>query len=265
MKKIICLFVFILISFSYVNSQENSDLQNLEDIQNQILQSINDSNFQSNETTENSDILKILEENNKIIAEEQQKNIQEQEREKRAAQEKKRAEFKEKHKNRFMSAYLGGGVNFSSPLVSEISDKIYEVTSPVGLSFTTIFSIENQAFKLNLDFDSIYYSSTQSKKSSFFSFSLGFSPLHSNYAFLGLFATFGFESINNYSYSSFGVSGNFIIHLGKALGLYVNIDATKRNEGKWDTSDHITLTSLDYADTWRVSPSVGVVIQLLKK
>ena len=76
MKKIICLFVFILISFSYVNSQENSDLQNLEDIQNQILQSINDSNFQSNETTENSDILKILEENNKIIAEEQQKNIQ---------------------------------------------------------------------------------------------------------------------------------------------------------------------------------------------
>ncbi len=265
MKKFICLFVFILVSFSYVNSQENSDLQNIEDIQNQILQSLNDSNSQSNETTENSDILKILEENNKIIAEEQQKNIQEQEREKRAAQEKKMAEFKEKHKNRFMTGYLGGGVNFSSPLVSGISDKIYEVSSPVGASFTTLFSIEWYAYKLNLDFDSVYYSSTQSKNSSCFLFSLGLTPIHTNYAFLGVFFTVGNETINNYSYISLGVSGNFIIHLGKALGLYVNIDATKRSEGEWDTSDHITLTSLDYADTWRVSSSVGVVIQLLKK
>ncbi|MEE0879945.1 MAG: hypothetical protein UH788_11855 [Treponemataceae bacterium] len=265
MKKIICLFIFVLISFSYLNSLENSNLQNIEDMQNQILQSLNDSNSQANKNTENSNILKILEENNKIIAEEQQKNIQEQEREKRAAQEKKRTEFKEKNKTRFSSGYFGGGGNLSSSLVSGISDKIYEVTSPVGLSFTTLFNIEWQAYKLNLDFDSVCYSSTQSKNSSCFLFSLGLAPIHTNYAFLGLYITFGTEKINNYSYTSFGISGNFIIHLGQSLGLYLNIDATERGEGKWNTGDHITLKSLDYADTWRVSPSIGVVIQLWKK
>ena len=70
--------------------------------------------------------------------------------------------------------------------------------------------------------------------------------------------------IGDYSYKSFGVSANFIVHLGNFLGLYVNIDATKRNEGDIKSSESEVFYTPDFGNTWRICPSIGVVIQVME-
>ncbi len=254
-----------------MNAQENSDLQNIEDIQNQILQSLNDSNSQETENTETSDILEILESNAEIIAEEQEKEKLEQEQEeKRIAEQKekeqqqKKAAREQKRQNNYMTGYLGGGVNFTSPIAIDYPSNVVEINSPVGLSFSAVTSMSYIALKLNVECDFIKYYPTQKDESVFTALSVGFTPVHNNYIFLGFFGTFGLDTIGSYSYTSFGASATFMVHLGNFFVVYTNIDATRRSKGKIkdDAKESIGFPSL-YSNTWRISPSVGIAIRLM--
>ena len=77
MKKKLYLFLCVFVCVFYVNSQDNSDLQNIEDMQNQLLQAFgNQDIFEEEKTISEMDILNILETSNEIIAEEMIENMQ---------------------------------------------------------------------------------------------------------------------------------------------------------------------------------------------
>lgn len=92
--------------------------------------------------------------------------------------------------------------------------------------------------------------------------SLGIAPLHNDYLYLGLYGTYCFETINNYTYNSFGGSLTFGFKCSDVVFLILNLDGTYRVTEKQpeEDADYVYMDSL--LGTWRVSPSVSLALKI---
>ena len=217
MKKLIFVFfVCLMVSFCFANT-EGSNSESIEDsvqdMQNQLLQALN-----------NNSALDILEENAKIMTEKneeiEKENKDAEIKEKEEAKKKKKEARKKRNENNYSTGYLGVGCNFST------SESLGFHASYVGSrNFFTI--------KMNGDFNS----------SKCFFFSGGLTPIHSDNAFLGLFATAGTDSERDGTL--FGVSGTFIWNFARVIGFYFNLDCIK------------------YSYNWKLFPTLGLSICFL--
>ena len=265
------MFVFVFVSFG----NENADIQQIiqEEMQMQLLQALGDKEFVENDDNAfENDILNILEENNEIMAdeleEEKEKSDLQKEEEKIAEEkykQKKKAIQKQKEQNKNMTGYFGLGVNYPIFLGFDSSNDDFEIVSPVGFVGSVLTSKSYIALKLDFEFDLVKYLETDKDNSVFTTFSVGCTPVHNDFLFLGIFGTVGFDSIGDCSYTSVGGSGTCIWHCSNFLGVFLDLNVTKRVVGKVKDSKIEDDSIIPrYTGTWRISPSVGLTIILLQ-
>ena len=96
----------------------------------------------------------------------------------------------------------------------------------------------------------------------YFVASLGIAPLHNDYLYLGIYGTYCFETINCYTYNSFGGSLTFGFKCSDSVFFLMNLDATYRlTEKQPDVDDdYVYMNSL--LGSWRVSPSASIAFKV---
>lgn len=249
MKKLLTiLFVFAFFSFCFVNAQENDDWSD-DDPLSQLFD-------QDSMQEQNSfDALDILQEDSEQYV---------QNNEEIAKQEKKK-EKEKKMKNKEFFSYISLGVDAPFPIyVNSLINK-FDIPIPLGISLQYASCYNGiMTYKLNYNFDFIQYSkSSKDNFSGFLSCSLGFSPVHNDYCLVGIYGTLGIDSIEKYSYTSFGGSGLLIFNVFKKLGIVFNIDATCRAVEDYSGKEELAPQPPRYKNTWRIAPSIGFSYQIL--
>lgn len=253
-KNLIVIFILTLL-FS-VNAQENNDLQNL----NQLLETISaeQENFRVLELLqENSD--EYIEKNEQIIKDEEDKLAKEAEENQLIQERLKQEAEKEKQRKRENSHIRGYYVGVNFPFASkEITSLRTPINSalPWGGSLGILTASNKWTIKLNTSFDILNIKDIN-KTVNFSSISLGRAPVHNYYFFLGYYFTLGAESINNYSLFNLGASGVMMFRFIGNVRFSLSIDATTRSYVNKEKKLPVSLEPL--VDTWRVSPSVGLV------
>lgn len=222
MKKIVLTFLFILGSIAFVNAQED------------------DSNWLDSFLDEDE---MILEQNEKIVQEEKDS-----ERDKLISKNRKK-------ENRVISGYICTGVNIPFNFDMTIEEKSGS-TFPFGISLHGIGNQGYIAFKGNVNCDFIKYSKDSSVLFSC-TLSLGLTPMHNEFCYIGLFGTFGIDEIDNYTYPSYGGSGTVIFNFAKRWGILINCDATCRQKGEYKGEKKIDPPAPHFVGSWRVCPSIG--------
>lgn len=270
-------FIFVFISMGYANDdiqqiiQEEMHLQLLQVLDEYELNNNSSDNSSDNNNAIETDILNVLEENNEIIADEldEEKERSDLEKEKeRIAEEKYKQKIKaikeNKLKNNDMTGYMSIGIN--CPIFSSLNfpnDEL-EVVSPIGFVGAVVTSKSFIALKLNLECDIVKYLESEENSFMFTTLSVGYTPVHNDYVFLGIFGTVGFDTIGDYSYTSVGGSGTCIWHCSNFLGVFLNLDITNRvasNVKDSENEDNFAIQG--YKGTWRISPSIGLTFIFL--
>lgn len=263
-------FIFIFVSMCYANDDIQQIIQ--EEMHIQLLQVLGENGLvDNNNDVVKSDILDVLEENNEIIAdeldEEKEKSDLEKEKE-RIAEEKYKQKIKAIKKNKLqnndMTGYFNVGIN--CPIFSGFrsSNNDYDIVSPVGFSGSAVTSKSYIALKINFECDIVKYFESDESSSMFTTLSVGCTPVHNDYFFLGIFGTVGFDTIGDYSYTSVGGSGTCIWHCSNFLGVFLNLDITNRvasNAKDSENEDNFAIQG--YKGTWRISPSIGLTFIFL--
>ena len=241
MKKLLLVFACVFLAFSFASAQENEDLQD------SFLDSLG-----------NDDFLGELQEANDIIEDENENIAQEKEAE-RQKQERIKAK---KRQNKAVTAFaLGANAPFN--LTTDSDKTLNKLSFPVGVSAHLVGCWTYVSAKGNISWDFVKYAE---KTSVLFggTVSLGFSPIHNDYWFIGLYGTIGFDTIENYSYTSFGASGTVFFNFSKRFGLFVNCDATYRTKGNYKGDEEIAPYEPLFLNTWRVCPSIGISYSFMR-
>lgn len=233
----IIIFILIFGSFCFLTAQEKEDLE--------LLQSLT-------EEENDSEFLDALQKEDEIIAAQNEIISQENE---WIEQEKEKIKKKKRQNKKGEGGYLGTGLNF--PL--NICTNNFQI--PLGVSLFWQGNREYIAFKFNCNFDFIKYSEEAVNFSSFLS--LGLSPIHNEFCFVGLYGTWGNDVIDNYSYFSYGVSGLLLFNFSKKWSAFINCDATYRNKGEYLDKEKNAPYPPSFDNSWRVCPSIGICYNYL--
>lgn len=260
MKKLISiLLAFAVFSFCFVFAEEDYD--DFQDMQDLFIQSLN--NIEAN-----SAFLDALDESNEII-EEENSRIEE---EKKQAERKKELEkemekeakerlrsMKSKNNTMVSAVSFGGNVPFALSANSP-TNELGSVPFGILLQYTGSSYFWSTKFNLNWDF--IKYADNNSPHF-IWTASLGISPVHNDYCFIGFYGTIGSDKIENYSYTSYGGSIDMMFYFTERFGLSLNLDATCRGKAEYKGDEEIPPYLPLYTDSWRISPSIGFVFTFI--
>lgn len=248
MKKILSiLFVGILLSFCFVYAEEVSG-----------------------EDALGTNPLDALQDFNKEIEEENEKILQEQEEEKRQKKRIKQEEKRQKAQERAEKlqpknyiTFVALGANAPFNISSNPDTTLNDTSFPMGMSAHLVSSYMYVSFKGTVNCDFIKYS----KKTSAIigtNLSLGLTPIHNDYWFIGLYGSFGFEKIEKYSYPSYGGSVNMLFNFSDRFGLFINCDATHRGTAEYNGDEEIAPYEPLFLNSWRICPSIGFSYTFMK-
>lgn len=248
MKKLLSVFICMIITFGLLYAQEN------EDFDNQFLPTFDEE--------DNSGSLDALQESNEIIAEENERIVQEIEEAEQRKQRERAAKWENKMRLRYLSVGLSAPFNFNT---EKASGELYDTPFPLGISAQYTGSFSYTTFKTNLNWDFVKYTSGD-KVNFLWTASLGFTPIHNDICFIGIYGTLGLldEEIEKYSYTSYGASINAMYNFSDRFGLFLNIDATYRGKEKYKGDEEVAPYIPRYLDTWRVCPSIGFFYNFMK-
>ena len=261
-KTAFMIFVLVFTSFCFLNAEENNDdLQSLQEInlESQLLQALG-------EEENDSSFLDALEDSNDLITDENESIIQEKERieqEKEAEKIAKQDERKKKRENKGLSEYFGLGANILlNPYVDVENTEFDANQMPMGISLHWLGNYGFVTGKASLNWDFVKY--TDKNVSFVGCFSLGITPIHNDYCFIGFYGTVGAEEIEKYSYASYGGSVNLLFNFPNRFGIFLNLDATCRTSGTYKGDEEIPPYLPAYTGTWRVCPSIGITYTFLR-
>ena len=143
-------------------------------------------------------------------------------------------------------------------------DNIFgEQSFPLGISLHAISFYTYISLKSNMGWDFVQYSE---RATVLFggTFSLGFSPIHNDYCFIGFYGTMGLEEIDNYSYTSYGISAIGSFNFSDRFGIFVNCDALCRLKGVYKGDEEIPPYEPLFLNTWRIYPSIGIIYTFIR-
>ena len=197
------------------------------------------------------------------------KNEEKQEREKIKEEEKReREKLKEEEKqqkalerieklqSKNHITFISLGVNAPFNISYEPDTTLNDTSFPLGMSAHLVSSYMYISGKGNVNCDFIKYSEKTSAVIGG-TVSLGITPVHNSYWFIGLYGTFGFEKIENYSYPSYGGSVNMLFNFSNRFGIFMNVDATHRGKATYEGDEEIAPYDPLFLNSWRICPSIG--------
>lgn len=228
MKKNILLFMLIFSSLCFITAQEN------------------DSSF-----------LDVFQEEDEMISAQNDKDAQENE-----ENERKQEKIKKKKLNLNLLLYGAAAVNIPYNFTVDSKIDLPNKTFPVGASLHLVYAVSYLTLKGNINWDFITFSD---KTSMIFggSISLGLTPIHNEFLFLGIYGTAWFDKIEDYMYTSYGPSATVIFNLPKNFGVFLNCDFIYRTKEKYQGN----LANPDkprFLNSWRICPSIGISYNIIK-
>lgn len=228
MKKNILLFMLIFSSLCFITAQEN------------------DSSF-----------LDVFQEEDEMISAQNDKYAQENE-----ENERKQEKIKKKKLNLNLLLYGAAAANIPINFTVDSKIDLPNKTFPIGVSLHFASAVSYLTLKGNINWDFITFSD---KTSMIFggSISLGLTPIHNEFLFLGIYGTAWFDKIEDYMYTSYGPSATVIFNLPKNFGVFLNCDFIYRTKEKYQ--GHLANPDKPrFLNSWRICPSVGISYNIIK-
>ncbi len=159
--------------------------------------------------------------------------------------------------NKTALTFVALGLNVPFNISSDSDVTLNDNTFPYGISAHLQSSYMYISFKGNINFDFVKYSEKTSTLVGA-NLSLGASPIHNDYLFVGLYGTLGFDEINKYSYIAYGGSAYIGFNFSEKLGLFFNLDVTRRSSEQYNGDEEEPPYDPLFIDSWRICPSIGL-------
>ena len=253
MKRICAILIFLGIFCSAFSEEveDNQKVNNvMEESQNQLLNILNEDSGEL-------EGLDILQENSEIFVMENEETA------KKNEEARPINQIKKKMKNKpLWYVSLGADIPFTFKSIQEnMFDKDNMEGFPFGIILQTITVVKLWSFKGNVSFDFAKYAGYDYGFILSPMLSLGISPIHNDYLFLGLYGTVGGEVIGDYLFWSGGLSGSVVFNFTQKLGLFVNVDATYRFGETYSGDGNAPTNRVELKNTWRIVPSIGITFR----
>ena len=243
MKKIVLIVSSIFFTFSFfVNAEE------IDDSQSQLLEIFGDE--AQKEADDSFDALEILQESNDEYVQKNEEIIQ----------DTKKKNKERNRKNASLSSFIGAGYNIPFNLNYDTAVKTSDFPSGISAHYITSYMYISGKANLNWDFQK-YTDNTAVISGA--TFSLGLTPIHNEYCFIGLYGTFGTDKINDYSYTAYGASATVIFNIAHNFGLLINCDATHRSLEKYNGTEDPAPYPPHFLNSWRICPSIGITYRFM--
>lgn len=205
-----------------------------------------------------SSFLDEFQDEDEMILQQNEKDAQEKE-----ENEKKQEKIKEKKKlNLELLLYGAAAVNIPYNFTVDSKVDLPNKTFPIGASLHFVSVVNYLTLKGNINWDFITFSD---KTSMIFggSISLGLTPIHNEFMFLGIYGTAWFDKIEDYMYTSYGPSATVIFNLPKNFGVFLNCDFIYRTKEKYQ-GDLANPDKPRFLNSWRICPSIGISYNIIK-
>ena len=204
----------------------------------------------------------------KIEEKQERERIKEQEKlekEKIKAREKleKEIEWEARKENKDHITFASAGMNVPFNFSTNSDSTLNKLSFPLGISAHLVSSYKYVTAKGNLNWDFIKYAE---ETAVIFggTISLGITPIHNDFCFIGVYYTMGFDKIENYSYVAYGGSVNMLLNFSKRFGIFINCDATYRGNEDYKGDEEIAPYDARFLKSWRVCPSIGVAFTFFR-
>lgn len=229
MKKFVIVFFMIFAACCFLNAQED-DFGWLDSFQNE----------------------------DEMIADENGKALQE----KQEIEKEKEKVKKQKKQNKNASIYFGVAANVPFNTGGASDSNSSGSSFPLGVSLHGMGNSHFLTLKGNVSWDFVKLTA---ETPVIFSFTLsgGISPVYNDFCFIGLYGTFGGDTIGDFTYTSYGGSATVLFNFTERLGIFINCDALYRQKASYKGSEETEPVS-SFSGTWRICPSIGISYNFLR-
>ena len=195
------------------------------------------------------------------LARQEEERLKEQERleRERIKEEEKRQktlERAERLKNKSALTFASAGMNIPFNFSKDANTTLNKLSFPAGIAVHLVGAYKYVTAKGNLNWDFIKFAE---ETAVIFSgtISLGITPIHNDFCFIGVYYTMGFDKIENYSYTMYGGTVSMLFNFSNRFGMFINCDATYRGTENYKGDEGNVPYEPRFAKSWRICPSIG--------